>query len=61
MSRRTKGAELTYGSGPDAARRFEDGLNRILQVSKKELERREAAHQESVKDAPRRGPKPSKK
>ena len=36
--------------GPDAARRFEDTMNRVLQVSKEELTRREAEYQESRRD-----------
>lgn len=44
--------------GPEAAKRFEDTIDRILSVSKEELARREAEYQGSLKDQPRRGPKP---
>jgi len=47
--------------GPDAAARFKDAMGRLLQVSKDELARREAAHREARKDKPRRGPKPVRK
>ncbi len=43
--------------GPDAARRFEDTMGRVLQVSKEELARREAEYQESRKNKPRHEPK----
>lgn len=49
-----------FDEGPDAARRAEDALYRILQVSKEELERREAAVTEARKGRPKRGPKPRK-
>lgn len=44
--------------GPDAARRFEDTMSRILRVSKEELDRREAEYREAQEGKPRRGPKP---
>lgn len=44
--------------GADAARRFEDTMNRVLRVSKEELARREANYQEASRTKPRRGPKP---
>jgi hypothetical protein len=47
--------------GPDAATRFEHSLDRVLRVSKTELERRETAYRETRKDKPRRGPKPPAK
>jgi hypothetical protein len=56
MAPRKRRAEITEGS--DAAWRFEHAMGQILRVSKEELERREAAYQESRKAKPRRGPKP---
>ncbi len=50
-----------HHEGPEAARRFEHTMSRVLSVSKDELERRETAYQEASKDKPRRGPKPSHK
>ena len=47
--------------GPDAARRFEDAVTRVLRVSKEELDRREADYQESSRAKPRRGPKPTER
>ena len=47
--------------GPDAARRFEDTMGRVLQVSKEELGRREAAYQDARADKPSPGPKSIKK
>jgi hypothetical protein len=47
--------------GPEAARRFERTMDRLLSVSKEELAKREAAHQEAQQDKPRRGPKPTLK
>ena len=45
--------------GPEAAKRFEDNMSRLLKVSKEELARREAAYQEASHAKPaRRGPKP---
>ena len=43
--------------GPNAARRFEDTMDRLLRVSKEELARREAEYQESRKNKPRHEPK----
>ena len=40
-----------YNEGPDAARRFERTMNRVLKVSKEELARREAAYQKSRRAA----------
>ena len=38
-----------FHEGPDAGRRFEDTMNRVLSVSKDELTRREAAYKKSRK------------
>ncbi len=43
--------------GPDAARRCEGTMDRLLRVSKEELARREAEYQESRKNKPRHEPK----
>jgi hypothetical protein len=45
----TKNAEGSpeYQEGPDAARRFEASMNRVLKVSKDELVKREAAYKKS--------------
>lgn len=43
--------------GPDAARRFEGTMDRLLQVSKEELARREADYQEARKTKPRSQPR----
>jgi hypothetical protein len=50
-----------FYEGPEAALRFGHAMGRVLSVSKEELERREAEHQESRKGQPRRGPKPTKR
>jgi hypothetical protein len=47
--------------GADAARRFEDTMDRLLRVSKEELARREAQYQNASRTKPRRGPKPTDK
>jgi hypothetical protein len=47
--------------GPEAAWRFEHSLSRILSVPREELDKREAKYQESRKNKPRPGPKPTKK
>ena len=36
-----------YREGPDAARRFERAMGRVVSVSKEELAKREAAHQKA--------------
>jgi hypothetical protein len=59
MASRPKRAE--YIEGPEAAWRAEHALSKILQVSKEELAKREAAHEEANRDKPRRGPRPTKK
>ncbi len=47
-----------HHEGPDAARRFEDTLRRIVSVPKAELDRREAAYQQTrPTKKPRRGSK----
>lgn len=38
-----------YREGPDAARRFERTLGRLISVSKEELAKRDAAHQKARK------------
>ena len=49
-----------YSEGPDAARLFETGLKKVLDVSKDELKRREAQYQrereEKREDARKRNP-----
>lgn len=42
--------------GPEAARRFESTIERLLRVSKEELDRREAEYQESRPTKKRRTP-----
>jgi len=41
-----------FHEGPEAARRFEDTMSRVLSVSKDELLKREAAYQKSRKTKP---------
>ena len=43
-----------HHEGPEAARRFEDALKRVLKVSKRELTKREAAYHKSRRSAPSR-------
>ena len=52
---------IVVHEGPAAARRFEDTMGRVLQVSKEELGRREAAYQDARADKPSPGPKSIKK
>jgi hypothetical protein len=40
-------------------KQFQEGLRQVLTVSKDELLRREKEYQDSRKDMPKRGPKPS--
>jgi hypothetical protein len=40
-----------HHEGPDAARRFEDTLGRVLKVSKEELAKREAAYKKARRTA----------
>jgi hypothetical protein len=47
-----------YEEGAEAARQFNGAVRQILSVSREELAKREAEYQESIKDKPRRGPKP---
>lgn len=42
-----------YHEGPEAARRFSEGMTRILRVSKDEILRREAAQKKSRSKARR--------
>jgi hypothetical protein len=58
---RSRRKQAVIDEGPLAAVRFNAAMNRVIQVSKEELEQREAAHQEARKDRPRRGPKPQSK
>jgi hypothetical protein len=58
MKTRRKAAQ--YDEGPEAAERFKRGLSDVLSVTKEELARREADYNESRRDKPRRGPKPTK-
>lgn len=44
--------------GPEAARRFERAVTRVLSVSKEELAEREAAYQKSRAHKDRPGPRP---
>jgi hypothetical protein len=44
-------AKERVAEGPEAARRFEDTMSRVLTVSKEELARREADYQENRKAA----------
>jgi hypothetical protein len=55
MASRQKRTEIQ--EGPDAARRFEGTMGRLLRVSKDELARREAKYQDANRTKPRRGPK----
>jgi hypothetical protein len=48
----------TYRDGVDAAQRFEGGLQAILSISKKELNRREDEYQKSRAHKDRPGPRP---
>ena len=57
MASRKRG--IVVDDGAQAARRFDDTMSRVLSVSKEELARREAAYQESRRDKPRQGPKPT--
>jgi hypothetical protein len=43
----SRAKRIVYHEGPDAARRFEDTMDRLLRVSKEELARREADYQEA--------------
>lgn len=56
MKSRPKVAQ--YVEGPEAAERFQRGLADVLQISKEELLRREAEHEERARHKARRGPKP---
>jgi len=47
-----------FVEGPEAAWRAEQVLGKILRISKPELERREAAHNEANLQKRKRGPKP---
>ena len=47
--------------GPEAAKRFEDTMDRLIRVSKEELARREAEYQNANRTKPRRGPKATEK
>jgi hypothetical protein len=47
--------------GPEAARRFETTMNRLLSVSKEELAKREADYREARKGKANPGPKPTAK
>lgn len=47
-----------YAEGPEAAWRMEFAMDRILSVSKKEVQRREAVAAEARSHKPKRGPKP---
>jgi hypothetical protein len=47
-----------HHEGPEAARRFEETMDRALKISKDELTKREAAYQKTK--ARRRRPAPSK-
>jgi hypothetical protein len=47
-----------YHEGPEAWTRFTSGMQRVLSVSKAEVDRRiEAEHQKSLANPNRRGPK----
>jgi hypothetical protein len=59
MAARPKRAQLH--EGPNAARRFQGTMDRLLRVSKEELARREAAYQEESRAKTRRGPKLTEK
>lgn len=58
MASRPKPAE--YHEGPEASWRFDHTMGQILSVTKEELDRREAAYQESRKGKDRPGPKRKK-
>ena len=60
MALRAKRAAVVQ-EGPDAARRFEGTMDRLLSVSKEELARREAEYHDARQDKPRRGPKPTER
>lgn len=45
--------------GPEAARSFEDTMDRVLRVSKDELARREAEYQEARRTKKLRTPRPT--
>jgi hypothetical protein len=49
-----------YHDGPVAAQRYEQGLGRVLSVSKEELAKREDAYQESRAHKDRPGPRRKK-
>jgi hypothetical protein len=57
MASRQKRVE--HFEGPEAASRFDAAWGVSRAGSKEELDRREGAYQESRRDKPRRGPKPS--
>lgn len=47
MTEKIAKAPTEHGEGPDAARRFEHTMNRLLRVSKDELTKREADYKKS--------------
>ena len=57
----SKPKRVEIEEGPDASKRFESTMGRLLRVSKEELAKREAAYQETNRTKPRRGPKPTEK
>lgn len=57
MASRPKRTEIQ--EGPDAARRFEDTMDRLLRVSKEELARREADYQEARRTRKSRASRPT--